>query len=66
MKRLSNSIKSMYCGYNILPLLLTQCLSFDELPRWPNLTHFSSVIAVDFTDGSVLGDLSKVCLHRHK
>ncbi|KAG1785854.1 uncharacterized protein HD556DRAFT_1450294 [Suillus plorans] len=34
--------------------------NFDELPRWPNLTHFSSVIAVDFTDGSVLGDLSKM------
>ncbi|KAG1890418.1 uncharacterized protein F5891DRAFT_1131709 [Suillus fuscotomentosus] len=34
--------------------------NFDELPRWPNLTHFSSVVAVDFTDGSVLSDLSKM------
>ncbi|KAG2104264.1 hypothetical protein BD769DRAFT_1630826 [Suillus cothurnatus] len=34
--------------------------NFDGLPRWPDLTHFSSVIAVDFTDGSVLGDLSKM------
>ncbi|KAG1895997.1 uncharacterized protein F5891DRAFT_1280887 [Suillus fuscotomentosus] len=34
--------------------------NFDELPRWPNLTHFSSVVAVDFTNGSVLGDLSKM------
>ncbi|KAG1840639.1 hypothetical protein F4604DRAFT_1598758 [Suillus subluteus] len=34
--------------------------NFDGLPRWPDLTHFSSVIAVDFTDGTVLGDLSKM------
>ncbi|KAG1858013.1 hypothetical protein DFJ58DRAFT_876980 [Suillus subalutaceus] len=33
--------------------------NFDALPQWPDLTHFSSVIAVDFTDGTVLGDLSK-------
>ncbi|KAG2128339.1 uncharacterized protein EDB93DRAFT_1096048, partial [Suillus bovinus] len=35
---------------------------FDALPRWPNLTHFSSVMAVDFTDGTVLGDLSKMII----
>ncbi|KAG1804217.1 hypothetical protein EV424DRAFT_1544743 [Suillus variegatus] len=36
--------------------------NFDALPRWPNLTHFSSVMAVDFTDGTVLGDLSKMII----
>jgi hypothetical protein len=46
-------------------LLLIHCLSFDALPRWPNVTHFSSVIAVDFTDGTVLGHLSKVQVDLH-
>ncbi|KAG2053125.1 hypothetical protein BDR06DRAFT_1055215 [Suillus hirtellus] len=36
--------------------------NFDALPRWPNMTHFSSVIAVDFTDGTVLGHLSKMII----
>ncbi|KAG2117609.1 hypothetical protein DEU56DRAFT_874099 [Suillus clintonianus] len=36
--------------------------NFDALPRWPNLTHFSSVMAVDFNDGTVLGDLSKMII----
>ncbi|KAG1863490.1 hypothetical protein C8R48DRAFT_748092 [Suillus tomentosus] len=36
--------------------------NFDALPRWPNMTHFSSVIAVDFTDGTVLGHLSKIII----
>ncbi|KAG1826384.1 hypothetical protein DFJ58DRAFT_719975 [Suillus subalutaceus] len=35
---------------------------FDALPQWPDLTHFSSVIAVNFTDGTVLGDLSKMII----
>jgi hypothetical protein len=62
--QLSNSTKSMYCDYhNTLVLLLTQPPSFNGLPRWPDLTHFSSVIAVDVTDGTVLGDLSKVHMH---
>lgn len=62
--QLSNSTKSMYCNYhNTLVLLLTQRPSFDGLPQWPDLTHFLSVIAVDFTDGTVLGDLSKVHIH---
>ncbi|KAG1888363.1 hypothetical protein F4604DRAFT_1877444 [Suillus subluteus] len=36
--------------------------NFDALPRWPNVTHFSSVIAVYFTDGTVLGHLSKMII----
>ncbi|KAG2078672.1 hypothetical protein BDR04DRAFT_1124392 [Suillus decipiens] len=36
--------------------------NFDALPRWPNMTHFSSVIAVDFTDGTVLGHLSRMII----
>ncbi|KAG1905179.1 uncharacterized protein F5891DRAFT_1126021 [Suillus fuscotomentosus] len=36
--------------------------NFDALPRWPNMTHFLSVIAVDFTDGTVLGHLSKMII----
>ncbi|KAG2034084.1 hypothetical protein BDR03DRAFT_993845 [Suillus americanus] len=36
--------------------------NFDTLPRWSNLTHFSSVMAVDFTDGTVLGDPLKIII----
>ncbi|KAG2156288.1 hypothetical protein DEU56DRAFT_867752 [Suillus clintonianus] len=37
--------------------------NFDALPQWPNLTHFSSVMVVDFNDSTALGDLSKDILH---
>jgi len=34
--------------------------SFDALPRWRSLKHFSQVIAIDFNDASTHEDISKV------
>ncbi|KAG2135968.1 hypothetical protein DEU56DRAFT_913061 [Suillus clintonianus] len=36
--------------------------NFDELPRWPNLTHFKAAMSVDFNDGSLHEDISKLVL----
>ncbi|KAG2092954.1 uncharacterized protein F5147DRAFT_747983 [Suillus discolor] len=36
--------------------------NFDALPRWPNLTHFKTVMSVDFNDGSLHEDISKLVL----
>ncbi|KAG1908652.1 uncharacterized protein F5891DRAFT_1124360 [Suillus fuscotomentosus] len=35
---------------------------FDALPRWLNLTHFKTVMSVDFNDGSLHEDISKLVL----
>lgn len=43
-----------------LILVLTYCLSFGAIPRWPNLIHFKAVMSVDFNDGSFHEDISKV------
>ncbi|OJT12638.1 hypothetical protein TRAPUB_10879 [Trametes pubescens] len=33
---------------------------YDAIPRWPNLNHFTAVVAVNFTDGTKYEDMSKV------
>ncbi|KAG2141316.1 hypothetical protein DEU56DRAFT_755019 [Suillus clintonianus] len=34
----------------------------DVLPRWPNLRHFMHVIKIDFSDGSVHEDISRMII----
>ncbi|KAG1903419.1 uncharacterized protein F5891DRAFT_1127252 [Suillus fuscotomentosus] len=42
-------------------VILHKC-DFDALPQWPNLTHFKTVMSVDFNDGSLHEDISKLVL----
>ncbi|KAG1856191.1 hypothetical protein C8R48DRAFT_749169 [Suillus tomentosus] len=44
-------------------VILHKC-DFDALPRWPNLTHFKTVMSVDFNDGSLHEDISKDILRQ--
>ena len=41
---------------------LTTGGSADSVPCWRNLNHFSTYLAVEFTDGSKWEDMSKVRL----
>ncbi|KAG2142988.1 hypothetical protein DEU56DRAFT_870535 [Suillus clintonianus] len=36
--------------------------NMDALPRWPNLRHFVHVIKIDFSDGSVHEDISRMII----
>ena len=56
-----SSIDKMYIFCSIpLDALLTTDKRANDVPRWRGLTHFTTYLAVDFTDGSKWEHMSKV------